>query len=96
MNDYKPRWTVKPVSEADWEKWLEAHPGARRNPKPRGRPKMKDTDGPWHIVARLSKRHAGPFTTEVDAAMARQIAGAEFRDGTLMDAAQFIRWRADR
>lgn len=57
---------------------------------------MAEKRGPWHIVSRHTGRHAGPFTTELDCAMARSIATDEWRDGIDMDDKAFTMHLAEQ
>jgi hypothetical protein len=47
------------------------------------------SDGPFHIVNRLSGKHVGPFTTESDCALAKTIATPDWTTGIVMDKKQF-------
>lgn len=54
--------------------------------------KQKQNDpGPWHIVSRVSGKHAGPFTAELDCVMARSIATPDWSTGIAMDRETFDR-----
>lgn len=50
--------------------------------------------GPWHIVSRVSGKHLGPFSTALDCALARSVAGPEWVSGTDMDRVAFARHMA--
>lgn len=51
--------------------------------------------GPWHIVNRMSGKHIGPFTTELDCWFARSIATPDWATGIDMDKATFDEHLAD-
>jgi hypothetical protein len=52
---------------------------------------MDDGRGPWHIVSRVTGLHMGPFSTELDCAMARTIATLEWKTAIDMDRETFDR-----
>jgi hypothetical protein len=43
----------------------------------------------WHIVNRLTGQHIGPFSTELDCALARSIAGPGWANGIDMNRKAF-------
>lgn len=47
--------------------------------------------GPWHIVSRVSGKHIGPFSTELDCSLARAIATPDWATGIDMDRDAFDR-----
>jgi hypothetical protein len=47
--------------------------------------------GPWHIVNRLTGKHHGPFSSELDCVMARAIATPDWSTGIDMDREAFDR-----
>lgn len=57
--------------------------------------KKKDL-GPWHIVSRSLGTFAGPFSTELDCVMARNIAGPDWANGIDMDKATFDTWLMEK
>jgi hypothetical protein len=46
-------------------------------------------DPPYHLVNHTSGRHIGPFSTYLDAAMARQIGYAGWERGEIMNRQEF-------
>lgn len=45
----------------------------------------KNDDGPWHIVSRVSGKHIGPFSSQMDCVFARSIATPDWATGIDMD-----------
>lgn len=50
--------------------------------------------GPWHLVSRMTGRHHGPFTTEVDCVMARAVATPDWSTARALDRVAFEAWLA--
>lgn len=45
--------------------------------------------GPWHLVNQVTGKHCGPFSTELDAQMARSIATGSWHNAIAMDRETF-------
>lgn len=52
---------------------------------------MADNTGPWHIVSRVTGKHLGPFSTEMDCVLARAMGHPDWASGIDMDRATFDR-----
>jgi hypothetical protein len=53
---------------------------------------LQDNNPPYHLVNHQIGKHTGPFTTYLDAALARNIGGGGWEYGEIMNRHEFTQW----